>query len=112
MAKVELGGLTVPMFGFDRQKKVASPTKKAKRWAIRRYVVPSVTKESLPARICLAEAAQSAYGKSFENVIANVKESCSGKDYGGARKAKSLRTARHSAATANIAKMKTQLAGL
>ena len=101
------------MQGFARQKGVArDPKKKARIFAFRRYVVPSETKESLPARIALARAAQEMYGHSFEEVVANVMAKCSGKDYGGKAKAARLREARHGAASANIARMEAKLRAL
>jgi len=113
MAVVPLGGSVVLMKGLARQKAIArDPQKKARMFAFRRYVVPSETKESLPARIALAEAAQAAYGKTFEEVIASVITHCSGKDYGGKAKKARLREARHAAATANIARMKAKLEAL
>jgi hypothetical protein len=113
MAVVPLGGSLVIMQGFARQKAIArDPKKKARTFAFRRYVVPSETKESLPARIALAEAAHEAYGKSFEEVIANVIAKTSGKDYGGKAKKAKLREAKHIAAAANIARMKAKLAAL
>lgn len=110
MAVVPLGGSLVLMQGFARQKAIArNPRKKARAFAFRRYVVPSETKQSLPARIALAEAAQAAYGKTFEEVIASVVSKCSGKDYGGKAKRAALREARHAAASANIARMRAKL---
>ncbi|MFQ6105690.1 MAG: hypothetical protein ACE5NL_01285 [Candidatus Hydrothermarchaeaceae archaeon] len=113
MAVVGIGERMVMMQGFARQKAISTKARKrARAIAFRRYVVPSETKESLPARICLSEAAQKAYGKSFEDVIARVQADCSGKDYGGEAKRKRLRTGAHKAATANIARMKAKLAAL
>jgi len=113
MAIVPIGGSLVLMQGFARQKAIArNPAKKARMFAFRRYVVPSETKESLAARIALAEAAQAAYGKSFEEVIASVISACSGKDYGGKAKKARLREARHAAASANIARMRAKLGAL
>jgi len=113
MAVVPIGGSLVLMQGFARQKAIArKPRKKARMFAFRRYVVPSETKQSLPARIALAEAAQKAYGKSFEEVIATVIKECSGKDYGGKAKKAALREAKHAAATANITRMREKLAKL
>ena len=101
------------MQGFARQKAIArNPKKKARAFAFRRYVVPSETKESLPARIALAEAAHEMFGRSFEEVIANVIRKCSGKDYGGKAKREKLRAAKHDAARANIERMKAKLAKL
>jgi hypothetical protein len=108
-----LGDNLVLMQGFARQKAIASdPKKKARSIALRRYVVPSETAESLPARLCLAEAAQRAYGGTFEDVIATVVRECSGKDYGGKAKAATLRDMHHAQATANIARMRSKLATL
>lgn len=110
MAVVPIGGSIVLMQGFARQKKMATdPKKKARTFAFRRYVVPSETKESLPARIALAKAAQEMYGRSFEEVIANVIAKCSGKDYGGKAKKMAIREAKHLAATANIRRMEEKL---
>lgn len=101
----------VRMEGFARQKAVArDPKRKAQRVHFRRYVVPSATRESLPARLCLAEAAQKAWGRSFEEVVTSVSGNCSGKDYGGRKKRDAIKSARHLAATANIAKMRSMLA--
>ena len=110
MAKVELGGTVVPMFGFDRQKAIArDPKKKARRWAIRRYVVPSLTKEALGARIALMEAAIEMRGRSFEEVVTNVIEKCSGKDHGGKAKREALKKARYAAADKRLAEYKAML---
>jgi len=110
MAVIGIGERLVLMQGFARQKKVArDPKKKARSIAWRRYVVPSETAESLQARLALARAAYEAYGKSFEEVIANVIEKCSGKDYGGKLKKERMREARHAAAAANIRRMEEKL---
>ena len=115
MAKLTgVGGIVaVPMIGFARQKAISTdPAKKTRTWALRQYVVPSETKESLPARLALARAAQSAYGKTFEEVVAAVVSACSGKDYGGAVKASRLREMAHASATANIARMEIRARAL
>lgn len=110
MAVIGLGERLVLMQGFARQKAVArDPKKKARVIHYRRYVVPSETKESLQARIALAEAAISARGKSFEEVVATVVERCSGKDYGGQAKKEALKKARYAAADANLARMRAKL---
>lgn len=110
MAVIGIGDRLVLMQGFARQKKIArDPRKKARSIAWRRYVVPSETLEALQARLALAKAAYEAYGKSFEEVIANVIEKCSGHDYGGRIKRERLREARHAAATANIKRMEEKL---
>lgn len=106
----------VRMEGFATQKNLArKEAKKAKRVHWRRYVPPRATKESLPARLCLAEAAHSLYGRvkgkqGLAEIIQNVVEKCSGKDYGGKAKQAADREARHALAAANIAKMRAQLA--
>lgn len=101
----------VRMEGFARQKAIArDPKRKAIRVHYRRFVMPSATKQSIPARLCLAEAAQKAYGKSFEEVVSQVASDCSAKDYGGAAKATAMREARHASSTANISKMRAMLA--
>lgn len=106
-----LGDNLVLMQGFARQKAIATdPRKKAKSIALRRFVVPSETAESLPARLALSEAAQRAYGGTFEDVIATVVRECSGRDYGGKAKATTLRDMHHAQATANIARMRHKLA--
>jgi len=98
MPVIPLGGSLVIMQGFDRQKKVArDPRKKARRVHYRRYVVPSLTRESLPARANLAAAAHEFYGRSFEELISHIVATLSGKDYGGKAKKKALREARHEA---------------
>lgn len=110
MAVVPLGGSLVLMQGFARQKAIAkNPKKKARAFAFRRYVVPSETKESLMSRLALARAAHEMYGRSFEEVISNVIEKCSGKDYGGAAKKQAIREARHAAAAGNISRMEAKL---
>lgn len=110
MAVIPIGGSLVIMQGFSRQKAIArDPAKKSRMFAFRRYVVPSETRESLQARISLAQAAISARGRSFEEVVANIVSSCSGKDYGGKAKANSLKSARHAAASANVTRMQAKL---
>lgn len=105
-----LGDQLVLMQGFARQKAISNdPRKKARSTALRKFVVPSETRESLPARIALAEAAQAAYGGTFEDIVAGVVRNCSNKDYGGAAKAVRIRDMRHSQATANIGRMRTKL---
>lgn len=110
MAVFGIGDSMVMMRGFGRQKAIArDPKKKARSIAFRRYVVPSETRESLAARIALAEAGIGARGRSFEEVIANVMSATSGKDYGGRRKAAALKRARYSAADANLARMRAKV---
>lgn len=110
MAVIGLGERLVIMQGFARQKAVArDPKKKARVIHYRRYVVPSETKYSLQARIALAEAAISARGKSFEEVIATVVERCSGKTYKPADVREAEKRARYLAADANLKRMKEKL---
>lgn len=110
MAVIGIGERLVLMQGFARQKKVArNPKKKSRVLHYRRYVVPSETKEALQARLALAKAAYEMYGKSFEEVVANVIKKCSGKDYGGKAKKEAMREARHAAAKANIERMEEKL---
>jgi hypothetical protein len=112
MAILGIGDSMVMMQGFGRQKAVArNPAKKARSLSFRRYVVPSETRESLGARIALAEAGISARGKSFEEVIATVMQNCSGKDYGGARKAQALKQAGYRVADANLSRMRSKIGG-
>jgi len=112
MAIFGIGDSMVMMQGFGRQKAMArNPKKKARSIAFRRYVVPSETRESLGARIALAGAGISARGKSFEEVIATVVSTCSGKDYGGKAKAVALKRARYSSADANLARMRMKIGG-
>lgn len=103
MAVIGIGQQLVLMQGFARQKAISTnPKKRARSLHFRRFVVPSLTRESAQARLCLAKAAHGAFGKSFEEVIAAVQSSCAGKNYGGARKKEVLRNARHKAASASI----------
>lgn len=113
MAVVPMGGSLVLMQGFARQKAVArNPRKKARMVHWRRYVVPSETKYSLPARIAIAEAAIEMRGRTFEEVVANVVTKCSGKEYKPEDVKRREKEARYRAADANLAKMRAKLAQL
>ncbi|MHC1596689.1 MAG: hypothetical protein ACXQT3_00065 [Methermicoccaceae archaeon] len=94
-----------------RQLKLRGPRKANKPLAVlKTKSVPSETRYSLQARLCLAEAATAMRGHPLEEVVANVIESCSGRRYKPDSAYEDERRAKQAQANANIERMRRKLA--
>ena len=96
-----------------RQLKLRGPRKANKRLVVfKRKSVPSETKYSLQARICLSEAAMSARGGTLEDVVGAVINRCSGKKYKPESVIRAEKEAKYRQHEANLARMKEKLSGV